>query len=175
MTPCKDAAILLPSKDYETNFDRCAADKSSCCTVVLVWNHRALLSQPLGNGFIHPGASCALVWVELLPPCPCLFFLPSLVGSLLIRATQARWVLKPSGPWSYSLAFSLTLDPPSSLTKCTGHSDVGLCVLLVKSSYRQEPRLSVCGLYSKTYLHFTGTDWYCTGARCPPSHAFLIF
>lgn len=129
----------------------------------------------LGKWFYSPGGLLCLVrfGVGGAAPTMPLAFLSSLPGRVpLIRATQARWVLIPSGPWSYSVAFSLTLDPPSNLTKFTGHSDVGLCILLVKSSYRQEPRLSVSGLYSKTYLHFTGTYWYCTGARCPLSHAF---
>lgn len=134
----------------------------------------------LGKWFYSPRGLLCLVQFGVggaasTVPLSFLSSLPGRVPSDLSHSGMADAVLKPSGPWSYSLAFSLTLDPPSSLTKFTGHLDVGLCILLVKSSYRQEPRLSVCGLYSKTYIHFTGTYWYCTGARCPLSQAFLIF
>lgn len=131
----------------------------------------------LGKWFYSPGGLLCLVQFGVggaasTGPLSLLSSLPGRVPSDQSHSGMVGAVLKPSGPWSYSLAFSLTLEPPSSLTKCTGHSDMGLCTLLVKSSYRQEPRLSVCGLYSKTYLHFTGTCCYCTGARCPLSRAF---
>lgn len=100
--------------------------------------------SPLGMILLTRGPPIYLVQVGVggaAPPTPLssLHTLPGRAPSSWSCAS--RMGCNPrSSPCSHSLVFSVTLDPPAQ--QFTGYSDVSLCILPVKSSYRQEPHLS---------------------------------